>query len=71
MTLRPKVEEMREDCFSEMKLVYVDSKSHPEIPASFGVFSNPVILVFFEEKEYIRRSIYISIDELRQGISRI
>lgn len=59
MSLRPKVEQMREDHFPGMELVYVDSKSHPDIPASFGVFSNPVILVFFEAKEYIRKSLYI------------
>ena len=70
LSLRPKVEEMVENDFPEMKLVFVNSKNQPEIPASFSVFSNPTLLVFFDGKETKRFSKYISISELSQGIDR-
>ena len=56
ISLRPKVAE---------------SLAFPEIPASFNVFSNPALLVFFEGKEYIRKSKYMSIPELHSEIERI
>lgn len=70
ISLRPKVEKMAGERFPNMKLVWVNSKSFPEIPAAFGVFANPTILIFFEGKEFRRFSKYISIPELETAIGR-
>ena len=70
LSLRPKVEAMVENDYSEMKLIFVNSKSHPEIPASFSIFSNPTLLVYFDGKESKRFSKYISIPELSQSVDR-
>jgi thioredoxin-like negative regulator of GroEL len=70
ISLRPKVESLVADRFPEMKLLWVNSKSSPEIPVSFGVFANPAILIFFEGKEFRRFSKYVSIPELEQAIAR-
>lgn len=71
ISLRPKVLEMVAGEFKNMKLVFVNSEKHPDIPAHYGVFANPGIIVFFEGREFRRYSKYISINELGGDISRI
>jgi thioredoxin-like negative regulator of GroEL len=71
VSLRPKVEEMVKDDFPGMKLVFINSEQQPEIPAHYGVFANPGIIVFFEGREFRRYSKYISINELGGDIDRI
>jgi hypothetical protein len=44
---------------------------HPELAGEFHVFANPTLLVFFEGKEYIRKSKYVSIPELQSEIGRL
>ncbi|MCD4729522.1 MAG: thioredoxin family protein [Bacteroidales bacterium] len=70
ISLRPKVEGLINSTFPKIKLIWVNSKSYPEIPANYNVFANPTILVFFEGKEFKRFSKYVSISELEQAIDR-
>jgi len=71
VSLRPKVEEMVEKDYPKMKLYFVNSEKHPEIRSEFGIFSNPTLLIFFDRKEYLRKSKYVSIPELKQGVQRL
>ncbi len=70
ISLRPKVEELIFNYFPKIKLIFVNSESNPEIPASFSVFSNPTLIIFLEGKEYRRESKYISIPQLSDSIRR-
>ena len=70
ISLRPKVETLVADRFPKMKMLWVNSKTSPEIPSSFGVFANPTILVFFDGKEFKRFSKYVSVNELESAIER-
>ena len=70
ISLRPKVEALVEQRFPMMKLMWVNSKSSPQIPAAFSVFANPTILVFFDGKEFRRFSKYVSVKELEEAIGR-
>ena len=69
-SLRPKVEELLTNDYPKMQLYFVNSEHHPDMTAEFGVFSMPTLLVFFDRKEYIRKSKYVSIPELKEGIDR-
>ena len=69
--LRPKVEELIQSEFPKMKMLIVDSQKHPELNGHYAVFSNPTLLIFFESKEYLRKSKYISITELQGEIARL
>ena len=71
LSLRPKVKELLKSDFPQMNLYFINSEKHPEIAAEFGVFSSPTLLVFFDRKEYLRKSKYISIPELAEGTSRL
>lgn len=68
--LKPKVAELIQSEFPKIKLVYVKSDILPEIAAQNQVFAAPTILVFFEGREYIRKSRNIGIGELYQEIQR-
>lgn len=70
ISLRPKVEELISNTFQKMRLVWVNSKNYPKIPANYNVFANPTILIFFEGKEFKRFSKYVSISELELVIER-
>ena len=68
--LKPKVNEMIQHEFPKIKLVYIKSDILPELAAQNQVFAAPTILVFFEGKEYIRKSRNIGIGELQREIER-
>lgn len=70
MSLRPKVETLLETDFPKMKLQFIDSFKNPELTAHSGVFAHPTLLIFFDGKEYIRSSKYVSIPELKSKIQR-
>lgn len=69
--LRPKVQALIETEFPKLELIVVDSVQNPALSGEFQVFANPTLLVFFDGKEYIRKSKYVSIGELETEISRL
>lgn len=71
VSLRPKIAGMIAEDFNQMKMVFVNSENNPEIPAHYGVFANPSIIVFFEGREFRRYSKYISISEMGVDIERV
>lgn len=68
--LKPKVEELIRSTFPEIKLAYVKSDVLPEVAAQNQVFAAPTLLVFFDEREYIRLSRNFGIGELAVEINR-
>jgi thioredoxin-like negative regulator of GroEL len=68
--LKPKVEELIKTEFPNIKLAYIKSDLLPEVAAQNRVFAAPTILVFFEGREYIRKSRAIGIGELQKEIDR-
>ncbi len=68
--LKPKVDELIQNEFPKIKLVYIKSDKLPEVAAQNQVFAAPTILVFIDGREYIRKSRNIGIGELQQEIER-
>jgi thioredoxin-like negative regulator of GroEL len=68
--LKPKVAELLQTEFPKMKMVYIKSDVLPEVAAQNQVFAAPTILVFFEGREYIRKSRNIGVGELQREIDR-
>jgi thioredoxin 1 len=71
VSLRPKVEQLILDRFPRMDMAYVDAKQFPGLISEFQAYSFPVLIFFFEGKEYLRFSKYVSISELSDSIGRI
>lgn len=70
LALRPKIEEMIETRFPEMQMFYVNSLKSPDLSASSEVYASPTIIIYFDGKETIRVSKFVSISELEQKIIR-
>ncbi len=70
VSLRPKVLQMVEEKFPKISLAYVNSEINPALPAKFGAFTSPTLIIFFDGKEYRRESKYISIPQLTESIAR-
>lgn len=70
-SLRPKVQEMMGEEFGKMKLAMINAEKNPALAAAYQAFGLPVLLLFFEGKEFLRYSKYVSIAELRESIGRI
>lgn len=68
--LRPKVEMLLMEHFPKLTFAYVDVEHNPAVAASYSVFTVPVILVFFEGKEFYRFSGGVSIGELEKQLQR-
>jgi len=70
LALRPKVLSMVSEEFPMMELNFINAAANPEIAGHFLILSAPTLIVFFEGKETIRESEYISIPELENKIER-
>ena len=68
--LKPKVAELIQASFPEIKLVYIQTDKLPEVASQNQVFAVPTLLVYFEGREYIRKSRNIGIGELEREIDR-
>lgn len=68
--LKPKVADLLQQEFPKIKSVYIKSDKLPEVAAQNQVFTAPTILVFFDGREYIRKSRNIGIGELQHEIER-
>ena len=69
--LRPKIEQEICQNFSKIKQIYVNSTLNLDITSYFNIFSNPTILVYFENREFKRYGRNISLDIFNQEIKRL
>lgn len=70
LSLRPKVIDLIRAKYKNIKLRFINSEKHPEFSSEFGVYENPVLILFFDGKESYRGSKYISVAELENKIKR-
>ncbi len=68
--LRPKIRAMVNKSFPEIKFEEINAQEYPGITAEAAVYASPTIVVYFEEKESIRESRYISVQQLEDKIER-
>jgi len=69
--LKPKIHDLIVNNYPKVALFYVDTVKHPEISGQFSVFAAPTILVFLEEKEYIRESRHINLSGFSERIEKL
>ncbi len=68
--LKPKVAELINTKYSNIKLYYSDTRVYPDIAAQNSIFTVPTLLIFFGGKEHIIKSRNIGINELDNLIER-
>lgn len=70
IALKPKIKSMVSAHFPLIKQYYIDAETVPQQMASLQVFTAPTLLFFFDGKETLRLSNYISIEVLKHDLSR-
>ncbi len=68
--LKPKVAELVNMEFPEIKLVYAEINQSPELAAQNRIFAVPTLVIYFDGKEFIRKSRNFGLDELRRELQR-
>lgn len=68
--LQPKVGTLLDAEFPKMQAVYIDCAECPDIAASYGVFSVPTVLAYFEAREWVRKGRSLSLSELHEALAR-
>jgi thioredoxin-like negative regulator of GroEL len=70
-SLKPKLKELLASSFPSVQPRFVDVEQHAEIAARYRVFTVPVIILFAEGWEAIRKSRFINLDEFREETTRL
>ncbi len=68
--LRPRLQELLAADFPGIKFRYIDVNEPAALAAEFLVFTIPTVIVFYEGKEYIRKSRPFGLKELAEAIRR-
>ncbi|MDX2414705.1 MAG: thioredoxin family protein [Bacteroidales bacterium] len=68
--LRPKIRAMVNKSFPKIEFEEINAQEYPGITAEAAVYASPTIIVYFEGKESIRESRYISVQQLEEKIER-
>ena len=71
MSLRPKVEFMIREKFPLMDMIYVNGTAFQDLIGAYQAYSYPVLIFYFEGKEFLRYSKYVSLKELETSVGRI
>lgn len=69
-TLKPKLSQALNDQFPLIKQVYINIEESPEIAGQHSIFTVPVVILFFEGKESLRKARNMSVQELLDYIER-
>ena len=68
--LKPKTLEFINENFPLIKAAYVDCEKGKELAAQNRVFTVPVIVIFFEGKEFIRKARNFNFSDLYEELNR-
>ena len=71
MSLRPKVEFMIREKFPLMDMIYVNGTAFQDLIGAYQAYSYPALIFYFEGKEFLRYSKYVSLKELETSVGRI
>ena len=68
--LKPKLSEAVMEAFPTFVIENVDVSENPEIASAFTVFAITTVLVFFQGREFLRKSRNMSVGEVINAIRR-
>lgn len=69
--LKPKIKELFSNNFPLIEQIFLDAKENIELASSLNVLSIPTLLVFLDEKEFLREGRNMSIVQINEKLSRI
>lgn len=69
-SLLPQVQELMKK-YPEIKLGHINAEDVEEVAGRFSIFTVPVLLLFVEEKEYVREARIVHMDLFDEKINKI
>ncbi len=68
--LLPQVEQLL-GSYPSIVSVHANADEIPEIAGEYSIFTVPVLIIFIEGKEMLRKARFVPIDELNQQLTRL
>ncbi|MDD5717270.1 MAG: thioredoxin family protein [Sulfuricurvum sp.] len=68
--LKPKLVEAIVDQFPTFVIESIDISQTPDIASHFSVFTIPTVLIYFQGREFLRKSRHMSVGEVVDSIER-
>ena len=68
--LRPKVKELFDAEFPQLKQIYLDAEEYRDIASHFQVLSVPTMIVFMDGREFAREGRSMSLHQLSEQLKR-
>jgi len=68
--LRPKIKDLFDKEFPQIKQIYLDAHENPQISAHYQVFSVPTIIVFLDGREFVREGRAVSLHQMTEKLTR-
>jgi len=69
--LKPQVEKKLSEFSKDIQFLEVNTQDIPEVSGEYQVMTVPVILLFLDGKEYLRKARFVPIQELYTDIKKI
>lgn len=69
--LKPKITALFKENFPKIKLIEIQTDVAIETTAQFGVFSLPTMMLYIEQKEFLKKGRNVSIPLLIEEIKRV
>lgn len=68
--LSPKIEKLFKEEFPKINYLSKPAQSEKVFLSQYGIYVFPTIIIFFDGKEYYRKSQFMGIQEIRQALTR-
>jgi len=68
--LKPRLLDLLEERFAQLMPVYVDCAASPKLSAQEGIFTLPVVRVYFEGQRFVERVRVFAVQALAEDIQR-
>ena len=68
--LRPKIKELFDKEFPQLKQIYLDMEENKEIALNYQAFSMPTMIVFLDGREFAKEGRSVSLHQLSQKLQR-
>ena len=68
--LQPKIKSAFQKEFPKIKQIYISADEFKQTAVEFGVFAVPTVIVYFEAKEFARKSRNLSVSKFVEELQR-
>lgn len=69
--LKPKIQESFTEAFPKIKLIEIQTDEALQTTAKYGVFSLPTMILFIEQKEFLKRGRNVSVPLFTEEVKRV